>query len=103
MLNLIQPVNYTGESAKIINPSTILYIPGVNRRLTYKISGGIVDEEFEIDPMSGLVTLKTSDLDREVKSSYILTGKKCLNVLKNYFIQIKYIKNKSTILHDTIK
>jgi len=39
------------------------------------IAEGIADNNFIIDPVTGLVTLATSDLDRETKSSYIVTGK----------------------------
>lgn len=39
------------------------------------IAEGIADNNFEVDAVTGLVTLATSELDREKKSSYIVTRK----------------------------
>ena len=39
------------------------------------IPEGIANDYFAIDPVTGLISLVTDDLDRETQSSYIITGK----------------------------
>ncbi|XP_045202941.2 protein dachsous-like [Mercenaria mercenaria] len=61
------------KGAFIARVSATDYDEGVNGQLTYRIPQGIAQNYFEIDENSGLITLATSDLDREQKSSYVFT------------------------------
>ena len=47
---------------------------GPNQALTYSIPSGIANNFFKIDPVTGLVTTTTNEIDREIRSSYIITG-----------------------------
>jgi len=38
------------------------------------ISDGIADDFFEINSVTGLITLATNNIDRETKASYTFTG-----------------------------
>ncbi|WAR00850.1 DS-like protein [Mya arenaria] len=46
---------------------------GINGQLMYMISEGIADDYFDIDRVTGLITLATDKIDRETKSSYTFT------------------------------
>ena len=46
---------------------------GANGEITYEIPQGIADDKFTVDSMTGVI-LTTARLDREIMSSYLLTG-----------------------------
>lgn len=47
---------------------------GINADLKYTIPSGIADNFFAVDPVTGLITTTTNEIDREIKSSYFITA-----------------------------